>query len=130
MTKWVAVLMAGFVTLVLLSLVAIPFIYGEPIRPSYFILVALFLCSTWWLFRTIKAPSRKVSEPHLAEARIVPARETFFMLLGILGLIPWAFIWVLVIAPLVGLGSLPVKVHLIPVLGIYAAGWAILARRR
>lgn len=129
MTKWVAVLMASFITSALLVVIAIPFIYGDPISPWYFILVALFLCSSWWLFKTIKAPSRKESVSGLNQARVVPARETFFILLGILGLIPWAFIWVLVVAPLVGLGNLPVKGHLIPILGIYAAAWLILARQ-
>ena len=41
-----------------------------------------------------------------------------FIFLGVLGLIPWTFIWVLVLATIFGLGNVSIKVNLIFVLGI------------
>jgi hypothetical protein len=53
----------------------------------------------------------------------VSPKETFLILLGVFGIIPWAIIWVNCLAPIVGLGNLPIKGHLVFVLGIPAAIW-------
>ena len=60
----------------------------------------------------------------------VSPRETMFIFLGVLGLIPWAFIWVLFLAPNFGLGNVSLKLNLIFVLGIYAGAWVLIARTK
>jgi hypothetical protein len=64
------------------------------------------------------------------EPEVVPPGETLLILLGVLGLIPWAFLWINVLAPMVGLRWLSFRGHVFFVVGLYLIPWWLLTRKR
>ena len=54
------------------------------------------------------------------------SKETLVILLIVIGIIPWAFVWVLYLAPAFGLGGLPMKFHILFVVGGPGLLWALL----
>jgi hypothetical protein len=64
------------------------------------------------------------------QGEVVSTRETLFLLLGVLGIFPWAIVWVMILAPKVGLGRLGIKAHLIIVLVTYLLPVWLLTRKK
>ena len=120
MSKWLKVLVSGLISACLLFLLAIPVIYHEPFRIAYLVFLVLFLASAWWFWKVTRTPSVDVPGPPPGKEVTVPPAKSALIVLGVLSIIPWAFLWVTMLAPLLGLGKLPIKVHLLFVIGIPA----------
>jgi hypothetical protein len=137
LSKEVTVLVAGFMSLGSLVLVLLPLFGTAPLRPSYVVAVAMFLGSSWWLRSTLSSTSledeldselesklHSESEPNsefeALDKRSVSPAKTAIIFLGVLGIVPWAMIWINFLAPKFGLQHLPVQRQLLFVLGIPA----------
>ena len=79
--------------------------------------------------RRTAASSQRTPGP-AAQAEVVSTGETLLIMLGVLGLIPWTYLWVTVVAPKVGLGWLGFRGHLFFAVGIYLVPWWLLTRKR
>lgn len=80
--------------------------------------------------RRAAGSSQRTPGPAAQGQEVVSTGETLLILLGVLGLIPWAFLWINVLAPMVGLGWLSFRGHLFFMLGIYLIPWWLLTRKR
>ncbi len=124
MSKWVTILAAGFMSACGLFVSVMTILSTEPFRTAYLIVWALTVASAWWLIQVVRTPtvSEPVAEPMPAQQAHATAPGTppggWMILACVFGTLLWSFLWVGVLAPLIGLGGIPVKLHLIFILGI------------
>ncbi len=116
--KLLNLFIVGAITAVFLLITVLVSMDNDPSLIALGIFGALFLASFWWLILIIRyKPVPAESDAHARDAPWTPLQK-FVAIAAVVGFIPWVFLWVLVIAPLIGLGQLSVKMHLIFVLGI------------
>lgn len=120
MSKWVTVLVAGFITICLILGSVLTIFSDKPFRAFDFVFLALTVASAWWLVKVIRTPSAQEPQPEPEMSETNTERPTGgWMILGcVLGTFLWAFIWTGVVAPLFELPGLSVKAHFLFIIGI------------
>lgn len=116
--KLLNLFIVGAVTVGFLLITVLVFMDNDPSFIALGIFGALFLASFWWLILIIRYKPAPAEGDAQQEDEPWTRLQKFVAVAAVVGFIPWIFLWVLVIAPLVGLGQLSIKVHLIFVLGI------------
>jgi hypothetical protein len=79
--------------------------------------------------RRVANPPGKTPGPATGP-EVVPPGETLLILLGVVGLIPWCYVWINVLAPKVGLRWLGFRGHVFMALALYLIPWVLLTRKR
>jgi accessory gene regulator protein AgrB len=116
--KLLNLFIVGLVSLVLFLITLFIFLDNDPSYVALGIFGALFLASFWWLILIFRYKPAAVEGEAQQEGEPWSRLQKIAAVAAVVGFIPWIFLWVLVIAPLVGLGQLSIKMHLFFILGL------------
>ncbi len=112
----------GLLTVGLLIVTLFVFFDNDPSYIALAIFGTLFLASFWWLILIIRYKPKHVEGEAPQQDEPLTPLQKIALTIAVIGFVPWIFLWVLVIAPLVGLGHVSIKIHLIFILGVPIIG--------